>query len=403
MNYKDSLDKLFSINLFGGMKLGLQNMAILNENLGLPTSQFKVIHVAGSNGKGSVSTKIAKSLEFSGLKVGLFTSPHISCFRERIRINGEMIPESEVVDGLNKLFDLSKILNIPCTFFELTTMLAFIYFAKEKVDIAVLETGIGGRLDATNIVIPIMSVITSISLDHTEILGDTIEKIAFEKAGIIKPNVPVVIGPNVPFEVINPVAIKNNSPLIQVTTHQVNFDEENNAIAKCVLEKLNTPKEFIIKSLSFKPACRMETVNFSGKTFILDVAHNPDGLTHLFAALREKYQDQLFRLIFGLSQSKDIEACVAILKQQGTYFHIVSARNGRGMPVSELAKKFSDVQNVFTYATVSDAIQDAIKQNEIIIICGTFFIMSDARAALSIIEPRDTLDMNERSFFKKPS
>ncbi len=398
-SYKHLIDKLFKVNLFSGMKLGLKNMLRLNEILNFPDHQIKTIHVAGSNGKGSVSTKIAKGLEESGLKIGLYTSPHISSFRERIKINGEMISESEVETILNKLFEITKENQIPCTFFELTTILAFIYFAKSKVDIAVIETGLGGRLDATNIITPILSVITSISLDHTETLGNTIEEITLEKAGIIKPHIPVVIGPKVPFEIVQAVALKNKSSITQIQGNFINFEEENNAIAKSALKLLSVSDLSIAKSLLAKLDCRMEIIKFQGKTIILDVAHNPDGLTHLIAAVREKYPNNPLRLIFGLSENKDISSCLEIIKANGAYFHLVSARNGRGLPVSELKKKFPDQNNVYAHESVRQAIDEAILQSnphEIILICGTFFIMSDARAALLINEPCDDIDMNER-------
>ena len=196
MTYAALLHKLFQINLFVGSKLGLTNMQRMLEKLDHPEKKFKSVHVAGTNGKGSTTTKIAKGLEAAGLRVGLYTSPHISCFRERIQINGTLIPESYLEKTLPKLFDVCTQNSIAATFFELTTALAFCYFADERVDFASIETGLGGRSDATNVIIPEASVITSIALEHTDILGDTLEKITIEKAGIAKPGVPLVIGPD---------------------------------------------------------------------------------------------------------------------------------------------------------------------------------------------------------------
>lgn len=204
--YQDLLKKLFAVNLHGGIKLGLKNIQQLNQLLGNPIAQFKSIHVAGTNGKGSVVTKIAKGLEEEGFRVGLYTSPHISCFRERIKINGRMIDEASVTSILERIFNVIEQEKIAATFFEITTALAFLYFAKQRVDFAVLETGLGGRLDATNIVTPLLSIITSISLEHVEQLGETIDAIASEKAGIIKPNIPVLIGPCVPVGIIEKFA-----------------------------------------------------------------------------------------------------------------------------------------------------------------------------------------------------
>ena len=158
----------------------------LAQAIGNPQNDFPSIHIAGTNGKGSVASKIAESLTLAGYRVGLFTSPHLFTYRERIQINGELISEEEVVEGLEKLFKIAK----TPSFFEMTTLLAFDYFSKMEVDIAIVEAGLGGRLDATNIVRPILSIITSIDFDHTEILGETLDEIATEKAGIIKKDVP---------------------------------------------------------------------------------------------------------------------------------------------------------------------------------------------------------------------
>lgn len=396
--YQKLIDRLFNVNLFDGIKLGLKNIEALHALLNFPANNFKTIHVAGTNGKGSVSTKIAKALEASGLKVGLYTSPHISCFRERIQINGEMISEYELVNHLDKLFTLRDLHKIPCTFFELATMLAFSYFEDSKVDIAIIETGLGGRLDATNIITPILSIITSISLDHTEVLGETIEKITKEKAGIIKRHVPVIIGPNVPFKLLESAAAEHNSPLVQVLGNFTHFEDENNALAKAALEYLNIPEQYILQGLKTKPICRMETFNYQGKTIVLDVAHNPDGLTRLFSGLKEIYPDKPLRIIFGLSQNKDLEACLKIIKNAGEHFHLCSARNGRGASVETLSSLFhADKTKISCHESVEDAICKALNYNDIIIICGTFFIMSDARCELKKIEPRDAQDMNEKT------
>lgn len=396
--YQKLIDRLFNVNLFDGIKLGLKNIEALHALLNFPANNFKTIHVAGTNGKGSVSTKIAKALEASGLKVGLYTSPHISCFRERIQINGEMISEYELVNHLDKLFTLRDLHKIPCTFFELATMLTFSYFEDSKVDIAIIETGLGGRLDATNIINPILSIITSISLDHTEVLGETIEKITKEKAGIIKRHVPVIIGPNVPFKLLESAAAEHNSPLVQVLGNFTHFEDENNALAKAALEYLNIPEQYILQGLKTKPICRMETFNYQGKTIVLDVAHNPDGLTRLFSGLKEIYPDKPLRIIFGLSQNKDLEACLKIIKNAGEHFHLCSARNGRGASVEMLSSLFhADKTKISCHESVEDAICKALNYNDIIIICGTFFIMSDARCELKKIEPRDAQDMNEKT------
>jgi len=175
-------------------KNNLDNTILLDNYYGNPHRKFKTIHVAGTNGKGSVSHMLAAIFQKAGYKTGLYTSPHLKDFRERIRINGEMIPEKEIMWWVKEFRKNNKLWKIEPSFFELTVALTFDYFARQKVDIAIIEVGLGGRLDSTNIISPELSIITNIGLDHTALLGDTLEKIATEKAGIIKPCVPVIAG-----------------------------------------------------------------------------------------------------------------------------------------------------------------------------------------------------------------
>lgn len=402
-NYKQLLNKLFAVNLHGGMKLGLNNIEQLNSLLGNPLQHFKCIHVAGTNGKGSVVTKISRALETEGYRVGLFTSPHISTFRERIKVNGQLIDESSTAHLLMKIFKILETENISATFFEITTALAFAYFAAQQVDYAVLETGLGGRLDATNIVIPELSVITSISFEHTEYLGHTLEEITAEKAGIIKPHVPVIIGPCVPEYLVKKIAESKNSPVFQVTGHFVDFDAENSAVARKALQVLKISEESIATGLKTLPPCRMELV-CQNPPVILDVGHNPDGLEHIFQSIRKKYPHTSLRIIFGLSKNKDMEGCLHVLKRFGECFHLVEAPNGRGVEVDRLYMKMKEqdfpLENIFIDGSISNTIQKALKgtkeQKQVLLICGTFFIMSEARAFFGISEPRDDFDTNER-------
>ena len=201
------------------VKQGLQNSHRLHAALGAPTTLYNTVHVAGTNGKGSVAWKLAKALQASGLRTGLFVSPHISCFRERFRVNGEMISERELLDLMPHVLDTADRAGIPATFFEVVTLAAMAHFARARCDVAVLETGLGGRLDSTNVVArPLVSVITGIGLDHTKILGSTIEEVAREKAGIIKPGVPVVAGPAVP-PLVREHAAARAAPYVQVGGH----------------------------------------------------------------------------------------------------------------------------------------------------------------------------------------
>jgi dihydrofolate synthase/folylpolyglutamate synthase len=407
MSYSELIQKLFNVNLFGGIKLGLQNSLSLQKLLQYPDHSFTSIHIAGTNGKGSVSTKIAFAFEKAGYRVGLYTSPHISSFRERIRINGKMISETAVESILSDLFKIVEKAQIPATFFELTTFLAFLYFAQEKVEIAVLETGLGGRLDATNVVHPCLSIITSISLDHTEILGSTREDIAIEKGGIIKENIPVVIGPHVPLAPIQAIAFLKNSLCIPVTGSYLLFEEENRTVAHTALNYLaphfNLSSEAIAQGLEGKQPCRFEIVK-GPPLVILDVAHNPDGLYHLFQSIHYYYPTCSLRLLFGLSKSKDLKGCLQIIATHGSHFHLVEACNGRGAPTKELYRSLKELSiedsHLFTHESIEkgvrEAQQEAQKQEQILLICGSFFIMAQARQALDFLEPLDTIDLNER-------
>lgn len=225
MTYQETLDYMFAqLPMYhrigaAAYKADIQPTIDMMEALGNPERKFKSIHVAGTNGKGSVSHFLASILQEVGYKVGLYTSPHLVDFRERIRINGEMIPQQSVVDFVEANMHLFSDLHL--SFFEMTVGLAFDYFAREKVDIAVIEVGMGGRLDSTNVITPLLSVITNIGLDHTQFLGNTLEKIAFEKAGIIKPGVPVVIGETQPETkpVFERVAAERHAPITFADQH----------------------------------------------------------------------------------------------------------------------------------------------------------------------------------------
>ncbi len=377
MNYNSALAHLFSIH--PGMKLGLSTIEELLSRLGHPEKTFRTIHIAGTNGKGSVSTKIAKALSLAGYKTGLYTSPHISSFRERIQINGELISEDQVVQHL------SKVQNFNTTFFEATTLLAYLHFAQEKVDYAVIETGIGGRKDATNTIIPELSIITSIGMDHMEILGDTIEKIAYEKAGIIKENVPVFIGPSVPCHVIKQKHTQIMGPF-------ATFDEENSALAKAALTHLKIDETCIEAGCRVRPPCRIEQV--ADTPIILDVAHNPDGMTALFKSLAHLYPNLKFAALVGLSDSKDIDGCLQILTENVSHIYLVQAKH-RGTPTANLAAKLDAIN--YPHYTSSLTIQEVLAQNSIpLLVCGTFFIMNETKKALGIKLPEDPAELNEK-------
>lgn len=410
MTYAALLESLYAIHSHGSTKYKLDTMRKLCALFDSPEKKFSSIHIAGTNGKGSVTTKIAKALEHSGLKIGLYTSPHISCFRERIRLNGQMISEEETAELLSKIFEMTEKYRIQVSFFEITTLLAFCYYAAQKVDIAVIETGLGGRLDSTNIITPMLSVITSISLDHTSILGTTIDEIAKEKAGIIKARVPVVIGPRVPVAEISPIAERMQAQVHRVEGFFQTFDEENNAIAKKSLETLGIASESIAKGCMALPPCRLEKIILPEKAkgeqplaIILDVAHNPDGLQSLFFAIKQSYPNACVRIVCGLSHNKEIAACVSLLKENGCAFHLVQANSSRALSQELLYQEFIhqgiSSDTLFTAESIEQSMQQALNlaalHQEIVVVCGSFFIMAQIRAFLGIVEPSDPFELNE--------
>jgi dihydrofolate synthase/folylpolyglutamate synthase len=395
--YSELIAKLYSVNIAKGMKLGLENVLKLNQLLGNPASAFRSVHVAGTNGKGSVVTKVAKGLENKYSQVGLYTSPHISTFRERITINREMISEQDIERLLPPIFELANRLDIPATFFELTTLLALKYFAEKNVDFAVIETGLGGRQDATNILVPALSIITSIDYDHTDLLGYSLESIALEKAGIIKHGVPVILGPSADI-----IPIKEGCKAIIIKENFSNVESENRAIAHAALKHLNIPETAIKKALTTKLSCRRERINFQEKEVILDVAHNRAGLERLFQDLA--IPKEKLRVVFALSKTKDIKSCLNILHLKAKSIHLIDSPNGRcAAPVflkDVLLAQGVDHNRLTLHDSIahcmSSAFSKAAEEKQELLVCGTFFIMSEVRKFLGIDEPRDPIDLNER-------
>lgn len=391
--YQTLIDQLFNLNFFSGKKQGLENALQLQKILNFPDKSYHIIHVAGTNGKGSVCTKIASALQHAGYTVGLYTSPHLSCFRERIRVNGEKISEAEVETYLSFLFELAGREHIPATFFEMTTSLGLYYFAKKKVDVAILETGLGGSLDATNVVNPLLSIITSISLDHTDQLGNTLEAIALEKAGIIKEKKPVLIGPHVPRQPIQAIARQKESILYKIDQTFACYEEENCFIANEALRLLypyfNLTRKAIEKGLESRPPCRFEVLENS---IILDVAHNPAGIERLLEMIKLKYPGYPLQFLIGFSKNKDIHTCLKLLAPIGQHFHLVKATGERAASPQELSTILESLavplSHISIYSSIEEGTKSArdqsFKQNHLLVICGTFFIMKDVRQTLEV-------------------
>lgn len=406
--YKTLLEKL-NKNSESQIKLGLDNVVFLDSLLGFPSKKFPSVHIAGTNGKGSVSLKIASALNFSGYKVGLFTSPHISSFRERILINGKMVSKKKISEELLMIFEILEKKQIKATFFEINTLLAFSLFAKEEVDCGVIETGLGGRLDATNILNPLLSIITSINFDHMKYLGNTLEEIAFEKAGIIKKGVPLVIGPRADFESIRNQAKLFGSCLHKSEGKSVWYDQENNEIANSALQLLKSnfsiKEEAIKKALERRPSCRFEifTKNdsniskeheFFPKAIVFDVAHNINAFENLVKALKYFFNDQPLRAVLGMSQDKDIQSCSRVISEAFSHIHLIDNPHERLCRKELLATFFSKEQISYKdnfQQAFFNALKEATFNDEVLVVCGSFFIMKDLRELL--LKNKTTIDL----------
>lgn len=317
-------------------KKDLTNILLLSEKLGNPHKDLKTIHVAGTNGKGSVSHMIASVLQEAGFKVGLYTSPHLKDFRERIKINGEEIPREEVMGFIatNKTF----LENNQLSFFEMSVGLAFQYFHREKVDVAVIEVGLGGRLDSTNIINPLLSVITNIGLDHTHMLGNTLAEIAYEKAGIIKRDIPVVIGENQveTRNVFKQVASKNNARIIfaedlhiQKFTSDLTGSYQIKNVQTVVTAFELLKRDFKVSEAHLRNGLlkvkintglrgRWDILQYAPKV-ICDTAHNAEGLIYTLRQLLQEEYEQL-HIVFGVVNDKDLEKILPLFPKHAKYY-----------------------------------------------------------------------------------
>lgn len=422
MNYQETVEYLFnSTPVFekvgaSAYKEGLYNTNELDRHFGHPHRLFKTIHVAGTNGKGSCSHTIAAILQAAGYKVGLYTSPHLVDFRERIRVNGECISEQYVVDfveGERGFFE-----PLHPSFFELTTALAFKYFAEKKVDIAVIEVGLGGRLDCTNIITPILSVITNISLDHTQFLGDTLQKIAGEKAGIIKPNVPVVIGEyNTDTRpVFEAKAIENNAPIVFAEDTQeviqvenelngrkhyttVSYGDINGELAGEYQQKNTNTVLHVVKLLKdmhvidnddcvrvgFSNVCestglmgRWQTLGTS-PLVVCDTGHNVGGWQYLSHQIKA-VECKTLRIVFGMVDDKDIEHVMDMLPKNAVYY-FAQATTHRAIPVNVVGEKaLAHGLHGTCYTSVEDAYEHALadaEKDDFVFVGGSSYVVAD--------------------------
>jgi dihydrofolate synthase/folylpolyglutamate synthase len=403
MTYQDTLNWMFSqLPMYqrqgkAAFKKDLSNTLKLAAHLNNPERKFKSIHIAGTNGKGSTSHMLASILQEAGYKVGLYTSPHLKDFRERIRINGKEVSKQFVIGFIKRnkaFFDANKL-----SFFEMTVGMAFDYFAKQKVDIAVVEVGLGGRLDSTNIISPEVSVITNIGLDHTQFLGDTLEAIAFEKGGIIKPETPVVIGETQKetTPVFKKLASANHSKIV-FADEQVTKEYKSDLIGSYQTKNIKTVIQAIkeLQEKGFKITdkdLKLGFLNVTKNTGLLgrwqvlnqnpkvvcDTGHNKEGLTYVMKQLSNEVYREL-HIVFGVVNDKDISSIVDLLPKQATYY-FCKPDIPRGLDASVLKDAFSNYNlNGEAYNSVNEAYKMALNKannDDFIFIGGSTFVVAE--------------------------
>lgn len=431
--YQDTIDYLYGrLPMFSrigkaALKPDLTNTLKMCEALGNPQDQFKSVHIAGTNGKGSTSHMLAAILQEAGYKVGLYTSPHLVDFRERIRINGEMVDKRSVVDFVERNKELIE--DVEPSFFEITVAMAFSIFAEEKVDIAIIETGLGGRLDSTNVITPLVSIITNISYDHTDLLGNTLPEIAAEKAGIIKPKVPVIIGEQrieterVFFEhavhkqcsIYYADGLWDLVKIKQDDTHQY-FKAVHRAKREIYDLKVDLPGAYQYNNIKTALAA-IDVLSGNGfnisfdvvahalsrvkrltglkgrwdimqtaPLMVADVAHNPAGLTEVLKQWKNVKAGKK-HVLLGFVKDKDVEQALALFPTDAIY-HFCNAQIPRALPSGELRTMAESLGLSGTdYATVGDAIK-AVKAsmsvNDAVLITGSFFIVGEAMEYINV-------------------
>jgi len=374
-------------------KPGLENIQNLLSRIGSPHKDLKTIHIAGTNGKGSTSHILASILIENGYKVGLFTSPHIKDFRERFKINGQLISKELVLDFVNTNQSIFEELNP--SFFEICTALAFSIFKSQNCEISIIETGLGGRLDSTNVIKPEISVITNIGLDHTNFLGTTLTAIATEKAGIIKKNVPVVIGEytSETFKVFNDKAYKNRSQ-IYYTEHNSKlktdllglFQQKNCALALKTISVLKM-NGLYIDDAKVKLALNnvKRNTNFKGRLelisnkprIIVDASHNIDGIKNLFKEIEQMKFKNLI-CVYATSNDKNVKEIMQIFPKEAKYY-LTKFNSKRTMSLVELEKHASN--NNLNFELISDQeialslAKESCKSNDIVLVFGSFFLL----------------------------
>lgn len=418
-NYNQCINFLFGLERVG-IKYSLKNIKTLLKYIGNPEKKLKAIHIAGTNGKGSVASMINSILIEHGFKCGLYTSPHISDFRERIQINGNFIEKQFIIDFTNNLLKLIE--KISPSFFEVTTALAFKYFENNIVDFAIIEAGLGGRLDSTNVLKPKLTIITSISIDHTEYLGETIEKIAYEKAGIIKRNTPLILGKisrKAELIIKKTASLKNSEVISAIKENKIevikrsedgfyfNLKNKNFIINNLFLPLIGDFQKWnlmaslsaitkLFKKYDIKIDCekiifglkylrknsklygRFEKTNESPK-IVIDVSHNPEGIKNIKNNLKYFDYNNLF-IIFGMMSDKKYKDCVKELEKIDSKIIITKPSYKRALEPEKLIENAKEKNKFIIIKEVEEAFnftKKFAKEEDLILVTGSFYLVSD--------------------------
>lgn len=391
MNYAEALAWLYGTQQHG-IKLGLENIRRQLDTLGWNGRQQRFLHVAGTNGKGSVCAMLDAICRAQEIRTGLFTSPHLVSFRERIRINGEMISENAVADGLTRIRGIVSDWETHPTFFEITTALALDYFQRENAGVVVLETGMGGRLDSTNVVVPKACVITAIDLDHQAFLGSTLREIAAEKAGIIKPGVPTVSAPQSEesAEVLQKTAVKQNAKLLLV---QLPFEKSRVGLAGSH-QKLHAAlavaalREAKIEVSNSAIREGLEKVVWPGRfqrmdeRTILDGAHNPAAARRLAQTWREEFGNEKAAVVLGILRDKNIGGICEALAPIASHFIVTPVQNPRTISATELCAEAASYAPCSIAENLRHAVELARAKHKRILITGSLFLVGEALTLL---------------------
>lgn len=444
--YSALLDRIYRLNSAQTVKMGLETIEALHDHFGRPLHRVPVVHVAGTNGKGSVCLKVARALSKSGYRTGLFISPHLFSYRERAQVDGKLIGEEETVALVEEILAAAESIDMVPSFFEVTTMLASLHFARQNVDCAVLETGLGGRLDCTNICNPVATCITSIGLDHTSVLGDDIIDIAREKAGIMKAGVPMILGSTFDEKVLDLFRTRARETG-RVSLHQavsrrdatsspandddisVGFDAENSETARVILQMMRAEKGFekisddsMRVGLAHRPPCRFQRVRAPVEGFadkvevVIDAAHNEMGMRELRSSVQRlaAREQKSVRYVLGISADKcATKALSALLGDderdsssnypERTTLHFAQSQHNRAAPAGLLrdtATRYlgaSQRTNIVlanettnngecdtVHAVLARALECAASNDEILVVCGSLYMMQEVSDAIDI-------------------